>query len=340
MMVSVIIPVYNVASCIAQCLQSVMQQTYRELEVLLVDDCGADESLLLIRSMLGGLEEATIDGIHYQILHHERNRGLSAARNTGIEAASGEWIYFLDSDDWISPDCIGSLVEAARQEEGIEMAIGQLETFDEKGNQNVKLINGNDCPRLNLPDGVFAGDVLCQYLAGRFYEMAWNKLVSRRFLKQHDLYFKEGLIHEDTLWSFCCACKLSKIAAVGKTLYHYRIQGGSIMAKSVGDRRVMALNTILCSQIDYVITHGEGANKEAFDYLFPRIKGYFWNYRQNQPYTQDLYRKFRSIHFWTYTQLWQQVPAKRDFVPYLCRLLPESMGLRFYQRVGSCLWPV
>lgn len=340
MLVSIIIPIYNVAPYVRECLQSVMRQTYRDMEVLLVDDCGTDDSITIVRSMLGGAEDAVVDSVHFRILHHKHNRGLSAARNTGIEAATGEWLFFLDSDDWIAEDCIATLVKAATQEEGIEMAVGQLETFDENGNLNVKLLNGEDCPRQNLPDGVYSGDILRRYLSGSFYEMAWNKLVSRSFLRQHDLYFKEGLIHEDTLWSFCCACKLSKIVVVGRTLYHYRIQTGSIMAKSMGERRVKALNTILCSQIDYAITHGCGGSKQVFDYLFPRIKGYFLSpsYRNSESYTSDLYSKFSAIHFWSYAQLWRWVPAKRDFVPYLCRLLPQSMGLRFYQRAGKLLW--
>lgn len=340
MLVSIIIPIYNVASYVRECLQSVLHQTYRDLEVLLVDDCGTDESIAIIRSMLGGAEDAIVDSVHFRILHHKHNRGLSAARNTGIEAATGEWLFFLDSDDWIAEDCIATLVKAATQEEGIEMAVGQLETFDENGNLNVKLLNGEDCPRLNLPDGVYSGDILRRYLSGSYYEMAWNKLVSRSFLRQHDLYFKEGLIHEDTLWSFCCSCQLSKIAAVSSTTYHYRIQPGSIMAKSMGERRVKALNTILCSQIDYVITHGLDDSKQAFNYLFPRIKGYFLNplYKSCELYTVDLYRKFSSIHFWSYAQLWCMVPAKRDFVPYLCRLLPDPVGLNFYLWAGARLW--
>lgn len=340
MLVSIIIPVYNVESYIAECLRSVMRQTYRDIEVLLVDDCGSDLSIDIVHSLIGQADECVHKDVRFRILHHQHNHGLSAARNTGIGEARGEWIYYLDSDDWIADDCIERLIDAARQEAGIEMAIGQLETFDDKGRQGVMLQNGRHCPLLNLPDGVYGGDILQKYLSGGFYEMAWNKLVRRDFLIRHDLFFREGLIHEDTLWSFCCACQLQKIAVVNRTLYHYRIQPGSIMSQSAGARRMLALNTILSCQIDYAITHGLGDNRLVFDRLFPKIKGYFFNpdFRHNASLSLDLYTKLDAAHFWSYRQLWRQVHARRDFFPYLCRILPVRLGIKFYRWLGKKLW--
>lgn len=342
MIVSVIIPIYNVAAYVTACLQSVMRQTYRDLEVLLVDDCGTDESMAKVRLMLGDREEAEIDGIHLRILHHDSNRGLSAARNTGIEAARGEWIYLLDGDDWIEDDCIATLVQAAIQEEGIETVIGQLQTFDDHGHTDVTLPNGDTCPTLQLRDGVYAGDILQRYLAREFYEMAWNKLIRRDFLLQHELFFKEGLIHEDALWSFCCACQLQKVAVVNRLLYHYRIRPTSIMSHSAGAGRALAYNTILSNQIDYALTHGRGDSKAVFDFLFPKLKQYFFMtlYRENPALAEDLYRKVDASHFWTIRQQWRMVPAKRDVIPLLCRFMPEPLGLWFYQHTVAWLWHV
>lgn len=339
-LVSVIIPIYNVAPYIAECLESVMRQTCRQMEVLLIDDCGTDESIEIVRTMLGGADEATIGNVCYKILHHEHNRGLSAARNTGIEAARGEWLYFLDSDDWVADDCIETLVNCARQEEGIEMAIGQLETFDQMGRRDVKLPNGDDCPTLRLADGVYDDDIGSRYLSHEFYVMAWNKLVRRDFLLRHDLFFQEGLIHEDTLWSFCCACQLRKIGVVNQKLYHYRIRPGSIMAELREESDVRAKNSILCGQIDYAVTHGQDNNKALFDYLFSRIKIYFLSprYRTNEAYAADLFTKLGAAHFWSYGQVWRMLPARRDVLPVLSRLLPQSLGLRFCQWVWPRIW--
>lgn len=340
MLVSVIIPIYNVAPYIEEGLQSVMRQTFRDIEVLLIDDCGTDQSMAIVRSMLGNAEDTIIDGIRYRILHHEYNRGLSAARNTGINAAVGNWLYFLDSDDWIEPVCIEILVQAVMKEDDIEMAVGQLEPFDEHGNRVARQLNGVKIPLLNMQEGISAHGIMQKFLEGDVYEMAWNKLISREFITAHNLYFEEGLIHEDNLWSFCCACHLTKIAAVSQTLYHYRVRQASIMSQSVGDVRVKAFNTILCAKIDYAILHGWGNDKLVFDNLFPKIKGGFFSsaFRQDKRHAVDLFTKLKKANFWTCRQLWLLVPAKRDFFPYLSRFLPEAVGLSCYMRIGALVW--
>ncbi len=105
--VSIIIPVYNVAAYVEECIQSVLNQDYENIEIIIVDDCGTDNSMELVRKMIAG----TSKEIH--ILKHDHNRGFAAGRNTGIKNAVGNYIYFLDSDDYIEPDCISRLVKVA-----------------------------------------------------------------------------------------------------------------------------------------------------------------------------------------------------------------------------------
>ena len=94
--VSIVIPVYNVEPYIEECLQSVMRQSYRgEIECILIDDCGTDNSMGIAVQLI----EEYNGPIDIKVMHHEHNQGLSAARNTGIDAACGDYIYFLDSDD-------------------------------------------------------------------------------------------------------------------------------------------------------------------------------------------------------------------------------------------------
>ena len=101
--VSIIIPVYNVEPYIEECLLSVSSQTMTEgVECIIVDDCGKDNSMSIAERFI----EEYIGKISFSIIHHGSNRGLSAARNTGIKAAKGEYVYFLDSDDTITADCI------------------------------------------------------------------------------------------------------------------------------------------------------------------------------------------------------------------------------------------
>lgn len=98
--ISIIIPVYNVAEYITECLQSVIRQTYQgEIECIIVEDCGTDNSIAVAERLIAEYRGS----IEFRILHHERNRGLSAARNTGTDAATGDYIYYLDRITIIHP---------------------------------------------------------------------------------------------------------------------------------------------------------------------------------------------------------------------------------------------
>ena len=109
MKVSIIIPVYNVAPYIQRCIESVQAQTYKDIECLLIDDCSTDESITIVEKIISECKDSSC----FSIIHHNTNQGLSAARNTGIIASTGEYIYFLDSDDSITSDCIELLVHLA-----------------------------------------------------------------------------------------------------------------------------------------------------------------------------------------------------------------------------------
>ena len=134
MRISIIVPVYNVERYICECFESIAAQTYEgELECIFVDDCGQDDSIALLEQLI-----ASYSGpIQFSILHHEHNRGLSAARNTGIEHATGDYVYFLDSDDCITPDCIEKLSALAKKYKGIDVVQGStkshLEVLSLKG---------------------------------------------------------------------------------------------------------------------------------------------------------------------------------------------------------------
>lgn len=98
MKISIIIPIYNVAEYVSDCLKSVLQQTYKNIEIIIVNDCTEDNSMVIIEGLLK--ESAT--SIPYKIINHTRNQGLSVARNTGIKNSTGDYLYFMDSDDEIT----------------------------------------------------------------------------------------------------------------------------------------------------------------------------------------------------------------------------------------------
>ncbi len=109
MKISIIIPIFNVEKYIIECLNSVFSQTYKNIEIIIIDDCGTDKSMEIIYNFIKVYPSKK----NVIIIQHPYNKGLSSARNTGIRNATGKYIYFLDSDDYISPNCIESFVNLA-----------------------------------------------------------------------------------------------------------------------------------------------------------------------------------------------------------------------------------
>ena len=118
MKITIIVPVYNVEQYIKECFDSIAAQTYKgDIECIFVDDCGQDKSVEILEKMIACYQ----GGISFSIIHHEHNKGLSGARNTGIRNASGDYLYFLDSDDCLLPKSIESLANILRQNPNVQV---------------------------------------------------------------------------------------------------------------------------------------------------------------------------------------------------------------------------
>lgn len=220
MKVSIIIPVYNVGAYIFRCLQSVAQQTFTDIECVIVDDCGSDESIEIAEQFI----KEQNGNISYRIIHHKHNQGLSAARNTGIRAATGEYIFFLDGDDSITPDCIETLLSLFYQYPDIQCAQGNI--LDEKG------MISHYGYKQDIPAYIQDKLSIEQYMLCQTMTSAWNRLIIREFLLDHSLFFPVGLIHEDMPWLYNLTKYLTAIAYSPKGLYIYYVNGGSIMTST------------------------------------------------------------------------------------------------------------
>lgn len=233
--VSIIVPTYNVAPYICTCLKSVASQTYRgPMECLIVDDCGQDNSIQLAEDFIASYRGK----INFKIIHHTTNRGLSAARNTGLEYATGDYVYFLDSDDWITPTCIRSLVEPLK-EESYDFVIGNYNAT--KPLTYIK--------KFRLKDGTVLRNksILSNFISRNWYVPAWNKLIKRDFLQENDLFFQEGIVYEDVPWSFRLALAAKSMRVVDSICYIYNIREGSIttapdLKKTSDSRKIIAID--------------------------------------------------------------------------------------------------
>lgn len=221
--VSIIVPVFNVQDYIKECLESIGTQTYQSgVECIVVDDGGTDDSMRLARQFV----ETYRGGILFRIIRHECNKGISAARNTGILNARGKYILFIDSDDSISADALSCFLEMASLHPDVEMVVAGARTNrkdrDKYYTMEKPFPEYADNPRW------IAKTMLLRGGRDGFPVTAWNRLVRRDFILSHQLLFREGVLHEDELWNFMLAQKVSRIAFCRHNTYFRRIRPQSI----------------------------------------------------------------------------------------------------------------
>ena len=243
MKVSIIIPIYNVGPYIDRCLRSVANQTYSSIECILVDDCGTDDSMKICEGFLDNYKGE----VDFKLFHHEHNKGLSAARNTGFLHASGEYVFFLDSDDELSINAIALLVAKAKEHPGIDMVQGNAISipyngyYDSSCFENHSYTTDNSWIRDNF------------YKTGKTIPVtAWNKLLKTAFLREQNLLFKEDIIHEDLHWMWFLVKHLQSMAFVFQITYIHHITPNSIMTSLTKERHAIAMNKILQDWICHV----------------------------------------------------------------------------------------
>lgn len=279
LLVSVIIPVYQVSNYVERCLLSVMNQTYKCIECIIVDDCSTDDSVAKIEGLIDSYEGP----INFHILHHEHNRGLSAARNTGTDAAIGNYIYYLDSDDEISLDCIEKLVSYVINDDTIEMVQGSfLKTIDGKEllwKCDTKRILGND-------------EVRYQFLNKRAINYGvWNKLLKRSLVIDNHIYNKEGIINEDLLWTFYLIKRLSKAQLCSDITYLYHTRVGSIVSLSSVERKGKSYVAIFDEILNNLTI---GKEKEELEGYRCTISMVLANYYRDVPELNTVVRLYKN----------------------------------------------
>lgn len=285
MTVSIIIPIYNVEQYIERCINSVINQTYRQLEVILVDDCSPDNSMNLARQLV---EKSTNkEGLTFKFITREKNGGLSAARNTGVEIATGEYVYFLDSDDRLPANAIDLLVNQVKIHPDVEIVMGRMKAFP------------NDLPYYNIDrykDTPYIENNL--WIREHFFTIinplptnACNKLI-RRDLKNYNLLtFKPGIIHEDQLWMYYIAKKVNRIAFVFEPTYIRYVNPGSIMTTLDYEKESKNWGVIIeevSKSFDEPLY-----NQQLFRYFHEFMRLY--KPERNDETYEKLYRVFKSL---------------------------------------------
>lgn len=246
-LISVVIPVYKVEAYLDRCVESVVRQSYEKLEILLVDDGSPDRCGAMCDAWAG--KDSRI-----RVLH-QKNAGLGAARNRGTEIAAGEFVTYVDSDDYLAPDAIELLLRLL-QEQGAEIAVADCVktqadhvSFDRTTEEQIRLFTGKEA---------------CMTLQGWELYMpmvtAWGKLFPRELLLREP--FTEGRLHEDEATTYRLYAAVSRVALSSRPVYAYYQNPNSIMhTRSERSQR----DTLLayCEQIRFFRSQGETALAEA-----------------------------------------------------------------------------
>ncbi|MFD1771636.1 glycosyltransferase family 2 protein [Sphingobacterium suaedae] len=213
-LVSIIVPVYNAEKTLPGCLASLAKQTYVELELIFVDDCSSDNTSLLLQDF-GQQQDGRI-----RVLRHKKNKGVAAARNSGLDLATGVFIYYVDADDRIEPNAIAVLVEAAQENNAEIVGCNWFLSFasgERKMNQ----------PSFSDPWGAIS-----QMLAGNMRWNLWLFLTARALYDDFGIRFTEGMnMGEDLMVMVRLFSQAERVVHVDKALYHYEQTNGNSLTK-------------------------------------------------------------------------------------------------------------
>ena len=216
-LVSVIIPVYRVERFLSACVDSVLAQTYPNLEIILVDDGSPDNCPAICDSYAE--RDARVRVIHQQ------NGGLSRARNAGLAAAQGRYVYFLDSDDYLIPEAIETLTAHAEEDE-TDLLFFEAILVSEDGSEHPEQNAHRRKYRYDIPRQ--GAEVLCELVQNNEFMTPVPYLFLRRNFMEGRC-FEPDLIYEDVLFSFLAFLDAKRVKGLNAPLYRYRIRGGSIM---------------------------------------------------------------------------------------------------------------
>ena len=238
-LISVIVPVYNVEKYLNKCIDSIVNQSYDNLEIILVDDGSTDNS-------------GTICDIYakndsrIKVIHQECS-GVAVSRNVGLDNSTGEYISFVDSDDYIDSKMIEKLYQALIKENA-DVSMCNFSNVNENAERILELdikspIKTEVISRLDMYKKLACGN--CWY-----YVILWNKLYKKEVFE--DIRFPEGKIHEDEILAHYIVEKCNKISSVDDVLYYYVKRQGSIMSTGITIKRIMAVEAFFDRAVFYI----------------------------------------------------------------------------------------
>lgn len=329
-LVTISIPLFKCEEFLEKCLLSVLNQTYKNIEVTLINDQTPDNSVEIAEEFIAKYQLQ-----NWRIYHLEENSGLSIVRNKGIDTAQGKYLFFLDSDDVITPDCIAIMVNIAEKEQ-LEMVVGNTIM--------VNLSDGRerDFFRVNPNQNMITNneEVFRAFVNGQYASSSWNKLVLLDFIRKNQLYFTRGLFAQDELQSFQTALVLSRLGFVNfdkTTLYYY------LHSKSVIHNRNKRHFDNWATIVSYIYdSYKNEKNIERKRLIQKQLINYKtmtlqmnWKAQENDElwlYSYNLYQKTKDVNLSFFDYFNPSIPM--DIKKKSFKLsLPSSLALKLFKKL-------
>lgn len=241
---SIIIPIYKVEKHISRCIESIISQDIKDIDVecIIVDDCSPDNSVKIAHDLTDNYQGP----VTFRYFRHEVNKGISEARNTGVAYAQGDYILFVDSDDWMTPDSIDYFKSQSNRHPDVDIYIG-----------SIKETKNGSCffDYLEQPRLIRNRDTIMQYsLNDKIYKQSWNKCVRRRIIQENNIKFEKGCIYEDILWTYETFSHADSILLLPKVTYVYEFNGDSLINTAFESHKrehsVSSITTIVSRMLD------------------------------------------------------------------------------------------
>ena len=323
-LVRIVIPVYKVEEFIVRSLQSVVNQSYKNIECILVNDVTPDSSMQIAQDFI--TKHLDFD---FKIINQPFNQGLSMARNAGMDLAQGKYIYFLDSDDEITDYAIQNLVGLA-EKTNAEMVLGQSVCINEEENwkRNYFPIKSEK----DIIEG--AKNIVWNFVNGKYPVMACDKLVRMDFLMENKLYFVKDLFSQDVLWSFQSMLKFEKIAFLREDTYLYYFHGASIIHNR-GEKHFGNWITIAEYMNRAYLEEKNPYNKKLIlenliDFKASTL-GMNWKAQQNEELWKRSYRAYNQLSGLSFSNYLSSAYSTKLKKQDLFYRLPLSIGYKFFR---------
>lgn len=305
--ISVVVPVYKVENYLEKCILSLLNQTYSDIEIILVDDGSPDDCPRIC-------DDFRIIDARIKVIH-KTNGGLSDARNAGLEIAIGKYVLFVDSDDYIESDTCASFIRALNRQEA-DIIVGNARRIENEQTSYMvhskieHIITGEEYLKIELSNH-------------NMNTISWLNMYNRAFLIENNLKFKVGILHEDDHFTPRAFLKAQTVTGIDTIFYNYIIRDGSISkSKDLTKNGIDLINTCYELSSIYCSLADQELKRLLFDHL---VTVYLYGFQMGKLFSKE-YRTVVKKRF---------LIGKSRFIKNHCKVLLFVINKRLYFRINN-----